>query len=1259
MSTPDCIPYSRSAASLPRANRAPRKHLFHKLSSLSLFDKKPTAETWHKQIDETANSLRPVSSHNDAFFLFPWAQLRLHTDEFLRKQKIPAVEYDVVLTGLITSHTDKVVALAACAHALSETAIVEVLKAFSNRDDGLEDYLQAFVAAGHGKPHDFAADDAAWAATLVTVHKAATSSYFTHEALHALYLQSSKTQVPVNTTLLSRLPGIVGPLLQKLKATLDGCRKEQDWTSALLVQEVLANIDEATNGKAAFVEELLQSEIPTWRHWASWRPNKARLQAWQPKSKDWLRPLWELLGPNFDFVDGVHVSALSRLILDHRLITWLEQNGVTIGPGLLVNDTQDAQTAFAARLFSTVDFICAEGGLAETFFLHLWLDDRLGLDGHTLDLWDLARQSLLKQAPMFLQGVLQGGPDRGDPTSTLSIGLCAVDNTAYKGLRIYLERDIRHYIGEAYSSLKSSFLTELQAENDWFLTASALVQVRSTLARFSWLGDMASEALHLSSESLMTMTGLAALQELHQALTWPDDLLEPPTRAYIGNVVLGQPCGKDDGVAIIKELHLLWQQSNYRSHRCAALTLAHMADVSASCRAQCLHDIITFNITQVKKLEDAIMGLKYKPAAMCHCIVRLGAKAVNRNPAHKASWAAVTRHVLETYNISPRYAVSDRVMTACSFKKYQKWVQNLFCIFGDLAEDAKESMVWLGTLSDYRDVLVKLQGISEAQRALHCIATSYGSVFSSHVVDMLQSIQAQTAEDRMQLMVHVVFSLTEKSLAKQVAETVCLLSSISAAGFRQCKELVMVSDRESLYIAAVQMEVWLQSESIGEDVKKALRYALWTGSSEVLLTLFRCLGKALHLPSSPQPATAREYFQKRFEAMMKSAHELESMRIYLKGVDQVGVATVLTNLGLEDSTSFLEEEVLDLPNELFNFVEQVDDTTVELQFPLTGVKELQRNAMGLKSNESLVVRLNTDVNGTRESYCVHVIDTDTNWPSVQHDPVKVWQSNPPSRQYCKQNRATRVAYMIMRCGWQKLRSVPRASLAEIYQGIEVALKTYGNKCLVCHRDIGANLYRPTLCSKAACRSTYLSSELDIRIADLRLNPRSVSLLLAAIQAAALTMSSRGNEIGTDLLPDRPDRLSDNKKLIVMLDSAFAIANIVRAGDDVNAIRQRHSIRHELFFSWALNVYQGFIVEATGSLRIPNLPNVLQFAVVDSRPEISAAFAKHDTVTPRQVLFHGKIRKAIHRLCCSRHLLTFHQAHLWIDYLPSSARASRS
>lgn len=818
MSAP--IPYSRSAASLPpRATKTPRKHLFHKISSLSLFDKKPTAETWHKQIDETANGVKPVAANGDtcAFVLFPRAQLRLHTDNFLRKNKIPEAEYDGVLTGMINEHADKVTAFAACAHALSELAVADVLTAFSRQEHGPEDFLQAFVAASHDNDHDMA-----WAITLVRVHTAATTSGRLEEALHFLYIHSCMTLLPTNSTLRAKLPDIVKLLLRKIAAALNECRKQQDWMAAVPIQRVISMIDEGINGRSAFLEELLQVEVPFWRHWASWQPDTNRLKSWQPKSQDWLRPLWKLIGPNFEFIDGVHVSTLSRLILDKRLIPWLEQNGVTIGPGLLVNDTPDAQTAFTARLFAVLDFVCAEGGLAETFFLHLWLDDRLGLDEHTLDLWESARMSLFTRAPVFLQGVLQGGSDRGDPTSTLSLGLSALDHVAFKDLRTYLDKDIRHFITEAYSNLSSSFLTELQAENDWFLTASAVAQVRSTLAKFLWLSDMESEVLHLLPASLITLTSLSALQELHQAIEWPDDVLEPLTRAYIGKVVLGQPCGEDSGLTIINELHNLWKRPDLRSFRSCSLKLAQIPQIPAAHQAICIQDLHTFSDTQVKKLEDTMLGLKYKPADMCHCVVRLGAKAVRRTPAHRSSWASLVRHVLETYNISPRYAVSDRLLTTYGFAKYRSWVQNLHCVFGDLVEDVEESLRWLDTLSGLKEVLARLHKIPESQRAFHCIVTSYGSVFSAHVVEMLQSIQNQSNKERSELMCHLMLSLTEKSLAKQFSETICLLSSISEAGFATCQELIVLSDRESVYVAAVQMEVWLQSEALGEDIKKAL-----------------------------------------------------------------------------------------------------------------------------------------------------------------------------------------------------------------------------------------------------------------------------------------------------------------------------------------------------------------------------------------------------------------------------------------------------
>lgn len=378
--------------------------------------------------------------------------------------------------------------------------------------------------------------------------------------------------------------------------------------------------------------------------------------------------------------------------------------------------------------------------------------------------------------------------------------------------------------------------------------------------------------------------------------------------------------------------------------------------------------------------------------------------------------------------------------------------------------------------------------------------------------------------------------------------------------------------------------------------------------------------------------TAKDYFLERVAAMMKTAHQVEGIRTYLKGTDRVGLATVLTNLGLEDASSYLEEEISGLPNELLNFVEQVDDKTAELQFPLSNVKELQKNAMGLKQNESLVVRLSVNDNGSWESFCVHAIDSETQADAMKHEPLQIWSAEIPSRQTCKLRAHSRVAYVVKRCIWRRVKYLKSAPLADIYRDIELAIRTYGKHCLICDDSIGAQLYKPTICTKAACQSTYLLSDLEVRLADLRLNQKTVGLLLAAVQSATLAMSD-GTNSSIDLLPTRPLNISDNYKLIAMLDTIPSLPTFVKSLQDFGYIRTKHSFRYELLFSWALNTHKCFIVEAAGALRIPNMPNVQQFVLVDSPPEITAAFAKHDAIQPRQVLFHGTSMERLFAILC--------------------------
>lgn len=827
------IPYSRCGATLPRQKKeptsrkqqdtAPRKQLFHKFSSISLFEKKkPTAEKWHQQIDQTANGHRPVSEANDAFFLFPWAQLRLHTDEYLRKLKISELDSDNVLCGLISSHEDKVIALAACAHALSPQALNEVLGAFSHSNH-TEDYLQAFVAASHGNGQIIPEQDEAWARTLVAVVKSTNQTAPSALALDALYIQFSRFPLPSRATLRSKVPAIVGSFLQHLNTALTNWREKQNWPAAVPVRSILAKIDERAGGGSQDLEQLLQAEAPSWRNWAAWQPDESRLRAWQHLSTDWLRPMWTLLGPNFDYVDGVHLSTLSKVIRDGAFVAWLQTLGITPGPGLSKLTSNDGTTAFACRLFSILDTVCTEKGTAAVFFWHLWLDDTLGVDDHALGLWESARKHLLlnDQASDFLFAVIQGEAVQGNPTWTIAAGLTALDRPECENLRKYLCKDISHLITETVKVLRSKFVSDLSSGNGWYSSGSAIVSLRSTIEGFKWLEDV--ESADFSLLGLSSIESLRSLEILHQSLQWPDDTLEPAARIYIENIVLGTVPAKDEAVPIIDGLHKLWQLPKYESYRSAALVLSHLKDVAAADRAQCLKDLYVFTEKQVKKLEDALIGLKYKAAEMCHCIVRLAAKAVRKTLYERTSWAALTRYTLETYNISPRYAVADQSLTKCSFKKYKKWVQNLNCVFGDLVENISPAKDWVKWLSPFEGVLDTLQTFPRTEQAMHCIFTSHGAAFDKDIIKALESIEKETRKEPLMLMMLVMLSLTDKSLAKQVSEALLLLSKIPEEGLQQCKRLLELSRKESVYIAAVQMKVWLQDEWISNGTKKAMK----------------------------------------------------------------------------------------------------------------------------------------------------------------------------------------------------------------------------------------------------------------------------------------------------------------------------------------------------------------------------------------------------------------------------------------------------
>lgn len=82
--------------------------------------------------------------------------------------------------------------------------------------------------------------------------------------------------------------------------------------------------------------------------------------------------------------------------------------------------------------------------------------------------------------------------------------------------------------------------------------------------------------------------------------------------------------------------------------------------------------------------------------------------------------------------------------------------------------------------------------------------------------------------------------------------------------------------------------------------------------------------------------------------------------------------------------------------------------------------------------------------------------------------------------------------------------------------------------------------------------------------------------------------------------------------------------------NLKSVRNDHT---ELLLSWLCGSQRGFVVSATDRYRIPIFAGVQQFLVVDAPPEVEAAFAKHNDLMPRNILFHGTSLDRLYSVLC--------------------------
>jgi hypothetical protein len=156
---------------------------------------------------------------------------------------------------------------------------------------------------------------------------------------------------------------------------------------------------------------------------------------------------------------------------------------------------------------------------------------------------------------------------------------------------------------------------------------------------------------------------------------------------------------------------------------------------------------------------------------------------------------------------------------------------------------------------------------------------------------------------------------------------------------------------------------------------------------------------------------------------------------------------------------------------------------------------------------------------------------------------------------------------------------------------------------MCPKPYRVKLWKPATCS-VSCSMNFMYAPLEVRLHNLLIDPLALDLFLTAVYAAAgVTSTSTTSKL--DLLPGCPIPQHQVRQVI---DSYSPLSFYVNAADLKQAIgtdtmgRQR-----ELLLSWICLRFRGFVMTAPSGYRVPSMPGVTQFIILNSAHDKEKSF----------------------------------------------------
>ncbi|KIX08550.1 uncharacterized protein Z518_03206 [Rhinocladiella mackenziei CBS 650.93] len=1156
---------------------------------------------WHRDIDNIRARLNAFDlNYGDSTFL---AQLRKVTDNYLKKKKsLTCAQRSTRLTALIKAHHDKSVAISACGHMLNRPAVRDILmNEFAirpNDDASVVGYLRAIIAVHRANPSIVCDVEERRARLFILLLLEDHDNLLRHLRD---FFSFEDPDILYDLFPTGYIDATIHRLCSKFADRLRVFETSCQWALAFRAVEWLSSLI----GISPRLEAILNSSLPHWRSWARWHPTERGLVTSQCLAdKSQLLDVLALDGP--DLIYQTHTS-----LLDGLLSRAASQREKSICHGQFFvwfdNDRGISARQFVNRVLSFLPGPRLPSRHAIDLFDHLCL--RNAVDIRTLE--TLEKVAVI-QDPDLLASVsdILTSPDHSVQMSAMINILNALPSQGSPGLLECLSPNLKDVAQNGITAMQDNFCELIQNQSNpqgIVCQLNSLAQILKTCPQIRDLLDSQFRSFLDVWPPVQEIGALLRLRADMVSVTYLGDPLTAMVDSYCMARIAGRGTIYHASQTAMEVLLRHWQQPPHAPHRHLVLSLISCSTFSSHQRLECVSQI---DHVDTDYLEDIDTIVRTGSEMSCACLARLIlSRGFSRNN-DRTCWRALLHWMMKKRNSTLlEYSVSHMEVVA-----WFDFLQNLRAIFGSQSDLPTQELFilqpglhcWSRCLeSNYLGILLLLETKAEFKSLVEWILKGWQQ--RETVMKLLNFFQGDDDFDRNPILqAFTNLKADVRHADEKVWKVMASVTSTSIRGTEACLHILNLHQQSLRSMAEVSFFGWHQAGLTPAD-RGALR------ELAALLDLRPCPTRIT------EPETLQEaswLIERRYAETIKQAMGLGPLRTALERHDASWAKGFLGSLGIEEGPPSLAGT--GIPSALVDVVDTTEDGLLEMCFPLDHLRPLQRKAMCLNNEESLlVIRMGMGDEQQSPRFCIHL-----------HPEASALTS---SHRYCDVRRGAvipdlepchvspnRAIYQLSRIVFRYLQS-PAPSVMEAYEIISSAIDDLGHTCLVCSNKLSHPLIRSTTCQNS-CYAQLRRSHLEHRVGDLRDNPAVVDLILSSIHASA----AAGND--SVLLDGCP--IQNSADILARLNRIPRLAPLASSGSLALSVRNLGR-ECEALLSWACISYRGFIVPATDLLKIPNMPGVKQFVLANTFPELEAKFAvklgtsnRGASATNTRVVFHG-------------------------------------